>query len=85
MAEKKVQVKRDLQARTAAHFVQLAGKFEANTKIALGAKYTSCKSIMGMISLGVTEGQEVILSAEGIDAEEAVRELSAFMEEEDTC
>jgi len=79
MAEKKVQVKRDLQARTAALFVQLASKFRANTKIALGNKRTNCKSIMGMISLGIAKGHEVIISAEGVDAEEAVKELGNFM------
>jgi len=80
MTDKKVQVKRDLQARTAALFVQLAGKYEANTRIALGNKRTNCKSIMGMISLGVSKGHEVILSGEGIDADKAINELSAFME-----
>ena len=83
MVEKKVQAKRDLQARTAALFVQLAGKFEANTKIALDNKQTSCKSIMGMISLGVLEGYDVVLTAEGADAEEAIKELSDFMEKAD--
>jgi len=82
MVEKKVQVKKDLQARTAALFVQLAGKFEANTKIALGSKQTSCKSLLGMISLGVLEGHDVVLTAEGADAKEAVKELSDFMEED---
>ncbi|MCL2565392.1 MAG: HPr family phosphocarrier protein [Defluviitaleaceae bacterium] len=81
MIEKKLQAKRDLQARTAALFVQLAGKFEANTKIAVGNKQTSCKSLLGMISLSVLEGYNVVLTAEGTDAEEAIKELSAFMEE----
>ena len=83
MAEKKVQVKRDLQARTAALFVQLAGKFEANTKMVLGHNRVNCKSLMGMIALEVSKGHEVILTAEGPDSEEAVKELALFIETSD--
>ena len=79
MIKNEVQVKRDFEARPAALFVQLAGKFEANTKIELAGKKISCKSLMGVIALGVSEGQNVVLSAEGVDAEAAVKELSEFL------
>ena len=82
MTKNELKVKRNFEARSAALFVQLAGKFEANTKIEIGSKKTSCKSLMGVISLGIMEGQNVILTAEGADAGAAVRELSDFMETE---
>ena len=82
MVEKKILVKTNLEARSAALFVQLAGKFQSSTKIALGTKYSNCKSIMGMISLGILEDSEVVISAEGNDEEQALKELCAFLEAE---
>jgi len=82
MVDKKVTVKTSLEARSAALFVQLAGKFQSSTKIALGNKYSNCKSIMGMISLGILEGREVVISAEGGDEEQALKELCDFLESE---
>jgi len=79
MTKNEVTVKRDFEARAAALFVQLAGKFEVNTKIEVDGKKTSCKSLMGVIAVGVSQGKSVILSAEGSDAEEAVMELSDFL------
>ena len=80
MIKNEVKIKRNFDTRSAALFVQLAGNFETNVKIELGNKKTSCKSLMGVISLGVLEGQNVILTAEGADAETAVKELCGFLE-----
>jgi len=82
MVEKKVLVKTNLEARSAALFVQLAGKFQSGTKIAMGNKYSNCKSIMGMISLGILEGSEVVISADGNDEDQALKELCGFLESE---
>ena len=82
MVEKKVLVKSNLEARSAALFVQLAGKFQSSTKIALGNKYSNCKSIMGMISLGILEDAEVLISADGGDEVQALKELCDFLESE---
>jgi len=80
MIKNEVQVKRDFDARLAALFVQLAGKFEANTKIEVDNKKTSCKSLMGVVALGILEGNSVTLTAEeSADAGEAVGALSEFM------
>jgi len=80
MARNEVMVKRDFETRAAALFVQLAGKFDANVQIEVEGKKTNCKSLMGVIAVGVFEGQSVTLSAAGADADAAVRELGAFLE-----
>jgi len=79
MLKKQIKSKRNLDTRSAAHFVQLAGKFEANITIEIDNKKTSCKSLMGLISLGVMEGQDVLLTAEGVDAAAAVEALEEFV------
>ena len=79
MSKNEVLVKRVFEARPAALFVQLAGKFQSEIKIGVGNKKTNCKSLMGVIALGVTEGVNVVLTAEGADAEAAIKELSEFL------
>lgn len=79
MTRSEVTVKRDFETRSAALFVQLAGRFDASVQIEVEGKKTNCKSLMGVIAVGVFEGQSVTLSAEGEDAQEAVRELCTFL------
>lgn len=64
-----------LHARPAALFVQTAGKFTSNVWIKSGTKRVNAKSIMGLISLAVSQGSEVLIGAEGEDEEVAVKEL----------
>jgi phosphotransferase system HPr (HPr) family protein len=80
MIEKNVNVKTDLEARHMALFVQLAGKFQSVSRISLDNKHTNCKSIMGMISLGVTGGSQVTITADGPDEKKCLGELSNFLE-----
>jgi len=83
MIRSEVTVKRDFEARAAALFVQMAGKFDAETKIEVNDKKISCKSLMGVIAIGVSQGQHAVLSAEGADAETAVKELCEFLSGKD--
>ncbi|GAE88128.1 HPr family phosphocarrier protein [Acetivibrio straminisolvens] len=64
-----------LHARPAALFVQTAGKFTSNVWIKAGEKKVNAKSIMGLMSLAVSQGTEVVIGAEGEDEEKAVNEL----------
>ena len=64
-----------LQARPAALFVQAAGKFSSRIWVSKGGKQVNAKSIMGLMSLAISQGNEVIISAEGEDEHLAVKEL----------
>ncbi len=64
-----------LHARPAALFVQTAGKFTSNIWIGKSDKKVNAKSIMGLMSLAVSKGEEVIIGAEGEDEQLAVKEL----------
>jgi len=55
--------------------VQTAGKFTSNVWIKVGKTKVNAKSIMGLISLAVAQGTEVVIGAEGEDEEKAVEEL----------
>lgn len=71
-----------LHARPAAQFVQKASKFDSKIQIIFEKKEVNAKSIMGVMSLGLGNGNEIIVRAEGKDAEAAVEELINFIEVE---
>ena len=78
MKQKTITVRSSLEARTAALFVQTAGKFQSIVKIQMDNKEANAKSIMGMISLGILEGSEITIIAEGLDEDKAIAETSNF-------
>ncbi len=61
-----------LHARAASRFVQVANKFSSEIFIAKDEQEVNGKSIMGILILAATCGSEVIIRAEGDDANEAV-------------
>ena len=79
--EKEVTIKgsQGLHARPAALFVQTAAKFDSSVKIKKDDEIIDGKSIMGILSLGVEQGNKVILVVEGDDAQEAVCELEKII------
>ena len=79
MFEKEVVVEKMLDTRLAAMFVQTASKFKRNVKIEIDNKKVNAKSLMCIISLGITEGCKVKLTAEGEDAQAAVEEIAEVL------
>ena len=57
---------------TIALLVQRANAFNSTVTARLDTKHANCKSIMGMISLGLERGRTVIIAADGDDEAEAV-------------
>jgi len=69
----------DLEARPVAVFVQRASKYKSNIMVKIDNKCVNAKSIMGMLSLAVSEGQEVTISADGEDEQKAIADLSGYL------
>lgn len=84
MLEKQVRVrlKTGLQARPAALFVQEANRFSSEIFLEKDGKKVNAKSIMGLMSLAVSSGSEVILSASGSDETEALDALVTYISDE---
>ena len=61
-----------------AHLVQLATGFDSRIYIEIDNKRVNAKSIMGMMSLVLREGETVTLIAEGSDETEALEALEEF-------
>ncbi|HJV47480.1 MAG TPA: HPr family phosphocarrier protein [Bacillota bacterium] len=82
-AEAIVKLKTGLQARPAAFFVQEANRYSAEIFVEKGNKRVNAKSIMGIMSLAVSNGTDIVISADGPDAQEAVVNLKTFVEKEE--
>jgi phosphocarrier protein len=72
--------RRGLHARAAAKLVTLAEKFSASVDVAKDGQSVSARSIMGLMMLGAGPGSTVRLSAEGLDAKEALDAIAALIE-----
>ena len=75
----KVNLAADAEARPVAVLVQKASQFDSKVYIQSGDRRINAKSIMGMMSLGLTQNEEVIVSAEGSDETEAVDNLTDYL------
>ncbi len=68
-----------LHARPASDFIALAGKYTSKITIKRTQgdedEEANAKSIINLLSLGLTQGEEVEISAKGDDEEQAVNAL----------
>ena len=71
-----------LHARPATVLVNTASKFNAEISLTYRDKKVNLKSIMGVMSLGVGQGADVTISAEGADADDAIVAITETMEKE---
>lgn len=75
----RIQLENGLEARPVALLVQEASKYESIIYIQSGEKRVNAKSIMGMMSLGLDNGEVLEVSAEGTDEEAAVTGIENFL------
>jgi len=64
-----------LHARPATFFIQKANEYKSLISIARDERKVNAKSLLGVLSLGITKGITVSISAEGEDEQEAVEGL----------
>lgn len=74
-----VELESGLQARVAAQFVQEANQFSADLYLEKDGKRVNAKSIMGLMSLAIGNGETVTFMAEGPDEERALNHLVSFV------
>jgi phosphocarrier protein HPr len=67
-----------VHARPAALFVKTANRFESDITVERDGEQVNGKSIMGLMMLAAGQGAKLIITADGPDAEAAVRELESL-------
>lgn len=70
-----IKLQNGLEARPVAMLVQVASKYESKIYLESAGKKVNAKSIMGMMSLGLDNGEKVNVMAEGTDEDEAVKAI----------
>jgi len=83
MARRKVVIcnKKGLHARAASRLVQVASDYSAEVCLLFGDKQADGKNIMSVMMLAASMGTEVVLKAEGHDAESALDALVQLIED----
>ena len=84
MYKKKVKIsyKPGLHARPATIIAQKANDYDSDIILKSESAQANLKSLLGVLSLGVGYGEEVIVRAEGDDEKEAVERIVKFINSE---
>ena len=69
-----------LHARPATFFVQKANCFKSSIWVEKGDCRVNAKSLLGVLSLGITKGSVITLIADGADEAAAIEGLTALVE-----
>ena len=75
MKEVVVQNQVGLHARPATFFIQRANEYKSSIWVEKDNRRVNAKSLLGVLSLGITKGLNTTIIAEGSDEEKAVNEL----------
>lgn len=75
----KIQIQNSMEARPVAVLVQVASQFNSSIYVESGDKKVNAKSIMGMMSLGLNSGEEVVVSADGEDETNAMQDIEKYL------
>ena len=74
-----VKMQPGFEARPIANLVQVANRYESKIYLEHGDSRVNAKSIMGMMSLALLNGEEILVDAEGADEAEAVAAIEEFL------
>ncbi len=81
MISKDVAVKNQvgLHARPATFFIQKANEFKASIWVEKEERKVNAKSLLGVLSLGITKGTTINIIADGSDEEAAIESLTQLI------
>ena len=81
MTKKSVKIQLDggLEARPIAVLVQVASQYDSTVHLETEDKRVNAKSIMGMMSLGLGNGETVTIVCDGTDEEKALEGIEKFL------
>ncbi|MDY6285724.1 MAG: HPr family phosphocarrier protein [Lachnospiraceae bacterium] len=74
-----IEISNGLETRPIAMLVQVASQFESTIHLENGTKNVNAKSIMGMMTLGLDNGEQVTITADGPDEKEAMKSVVEFL------
>ncbi len=77
MYSKEIEVQNQvgLHARPATFFIQKANEFKSSIWVEKDDRKVNAKSLLGVLSMGITKGTSINIIADGVDEKEAVDTL----------
>ena len=82
MISKEVTIKNSvgLHARPATYFIQEANKYRSSISVKKDSRKVNAKSLLGVLSLGVVQGMNIEIEADGSDEADAIEALTKLIE-----
>ena len=77
----KISCPNGLEPRPIAELVQVASKYDSKVYLETETKRVNAKSIMGMMSLNLANGDLLTVSTDGADEEAAMEEILSFLKD----
>ena len=74
-----IKLKQGMEARPVAMLVQVASRHSSSVYLEAEGKKVNAKSIMGMMSLGLYQIDNLTVVADGVDEEEAVSQIENYL------
>ena len=74
-----IEIKQGSDVSPVAKCVQVASQFTSKIYVEYETKKVNAKSIMGMMTLGLDAGEEITLSANGEDEEDAMKSIENYL------
>ncbi|MDF2842095.1 MAG: hypothetical protein K0R00_521 [Herbinix sp.] len=74
-----INIPNGLEARPIALLVQVASQYECSIHVSTKDKHVNAKSIMGMMSMGISAGDTVSITTDGPDEEVALENIEKYL------
>jgi phosphotransferase system HPr (HPr) family protein len=71
----------DWQMKSAALLTQKASAFRSSIFLTKAERRANAKSLLGVMSLGIEKGDEIIVTAEGEDEDAALEAIASYLEQ----
>lgn len=77
----RIELETGLEARPVAMLVQVASQYDSSIYVERESMRINAKSIMGMMTLGLVPGEQLVVSADGTDEEKAIEGIERYLTE----
>lgn len=74
-----IKIPTGLDPSTIALFIQTASQYESKVYVEVENKKVNAKSIMGMMTLGLSAGEKITVSAAGTDEQQAIEHIEKYL------
>ena len=77
--EMEIKIPSGLDPSTIALFIQIASQYDSSVYVEVKNKKVNAKSIMGMMTLGLSSGLKIVVTADGRDEEQAIEGIEKYL------